>query len=312
MSDESKPLTGKIAVVVGATRASGRGIAVELGAAGATVYCTGRSVRGGASPSGAPETIDETSDMVASAGVVGIPVQVDHSIPAEVEALFERVRLEQNGRLDVLVNVIFSGGDPRELASWAEGLPLWETDLQGGLSLLERSVHTHIISNRFGLPLMAAHNAGLVVEVGDGISYRYRGENHGMFFYSLAKISLIHMAEALAADFRHKDLTGLTAVALTPGYLRAEAMLRGWKLTEEEWQHQATAKEIAEGRPAKSDGGCESPRYIGRAVVALATDPNVHSKSGMALSTGDLMREYGFTDIDGRQPYWDWNATHSS
>ncbi len=244
--------------------------------------------------------------MVDAAGGIGIPVQVDHTVPDQVRALFERVRVEQDGRLDLLVNVIFSGGDPRELASWAEGLPFWETDLQGGLSLLERSVDTHLISNRYGLPLMVARNSGLVIEVGDGISYRYRGENHGMFFYSLSKISLIHVAEALAADFRHKGLNGLTAIALTPGYLRAESMLRGWKLTEEEWQKRQDEIETREERPPKSDGGCESPRYIGRAVVALACDPNVGEKSGRALSTGELMKEYGFTDIDGRRPCWDW------
>ena len=138
--------------------------------------------------------------------------------------------------------------------------------------------------------------------------YRYRGTNHGMFFYSLCKITLIHVAEAIAADLRHKNLSGIAAVALTPGYLRSEAMLDGWHVTEEEWQEQARKKEIEEGRAALSDGGCESPRYVGRAVVALSSDPNVTSKSGQALSTGQLMKEYDFKDVDGRQPYWDWSA----
>lgn len=285
-----KVLQGKVAVVAGATRGAGRGIAVELGAAGATVYCTGRSVRGQVSPSNRLETIEETAEMVTEQGGVGIPLQVDHMIEEQVKSLFARVAREQGGCLDVLVNDIWGG---EALTQW--DTPFWEQDAPQGLQMLTNAVHTHLLTGRWAVPLMVAQGSGLIIEVGDGTGYNYRGS----LFYSLAKISVIHTAEALAADLRERGLSGITALALTPGYLRSEQMLDHWSMTEEQWQ---------EG--AKTDGfrygGTESPRYIGRAVAALASDPDVSAKAGKCLATGVLMKEYGFTDSDGRQPVFDW------
>lgn len=288
---QNKPLQNQVAVVTGATRGCGRGIAVELGAAGATVYCTGRSTRGG--PAGLtyrnrPETIDETADMVTAAGGLGIPVQVDHTQESEVVPLFDRVRMEQAGRLDVLVNDIWGG---EELMEWT---PFWEMDMKKGLALLERAIPTHILTNRHGAPLMVKRDAGLIIEVGDGDSYSYRGA----LFYSLAKISVIHLAAAMAADLKEAD-KNVTALALTPGFLRSEMMLEHFGVAEENWRD-AIAKDPDFARS-------ETPRYIGRAVVALASDPNVHSKAGQALSTRHLVREYAFVDVDGSQPIWGKN-----
>lgn len=282
----SKPLQGKVAVVAGATRGAGRGIAVELGAAGATVYCTGRSVRGQRSPSNRPETIDETAERVTAQGGIGIPIQTDHSREEQVRALFERVAQEQQGRLDILVNDIWGG---EELTEW--GKPFWEMNTQQGFQMLEQAVHTHLLTSRWGVPLMAARASGLVIEIGDGTGYHYRGS----LFYSLVKVSVIHAAEAMAADLRQQGLLGITALALTPGYLRSEWMLDHWGMTEAEWQEGVKTKGFRYE-------GTESPHYIGRAVVALACDPNIATKAGQALSTWGLVDEYNFTDVDGRQP----------
>ena len=283
---QNKPLQGKIAVVAGATRGAGRGIAVELGAAGATVYCTGRSVRGQAPLSGRPETINGTAERVTAAGGVGIAVQTDHLVEEQVRALFARVAQEQDGRLDILVNDIWGGED---LTEW--GKPFWETDASQGLRLLSNAVHTHLLTSRWGVPLMVARGSGLIIEVGDGTGYDYRGE----LYYSLAKVCVIHTAQAMAADLRERGLTGITALVLTPGYLRSEWMLDHWGMTEEEYQ----AGVKTEGFQY---GGTESPHYIGRAVAALAADPNIAAKAGQALFTGTLVDEYGFADLDGTQP----------
>ncbi len=283
---ENKPLQGKIAVVAGATRGAGRGIAVELGAAGATVYCTGRSVRGQPSPSNRPETIDGTAERVTAAGGIGIPVQTDHLVEEQVKALFARVAREQGGCLDVLVNDIWGG---EALTQW--DTPFWEQDAPQGLQMLANAVHTHLLTSRWGVPLMVARGSGLIVEVGDGTTYEYRGE----LFYSLAKVCVIHTAQAMAADLRARGLSGITALALTPGYLRSEWMLDHWGITEEEYQ----AGVKTEGFKY---GGTESPHYIGRAVAALAADPNIAAKAGQSLFTGTLVDEYGFADLDGTQP----------
>ena len=285
---ENKPLRGKVAVVTGATRGCGRGIAVELGAAGATVYCTGRSTRGGRvglTYENRPETIEETAERVTAAGGVGIPVEVDHTQESEVVSLFERIRAEQGGRLDVLVNDIWGG---EGLTEWT---PFWKQDMGKGLTLLERAIHTHILTNRHGAPLMAERDAGLIIEIGDGASYSYRGA----LFYSLAKIAVIHLAEAMASDLRDAG-KNVTALALTPGYLRSEMMLANFGVSEENWRD-AIVKDSAFARS-------ETPHYIGRAVAALASDPNVHSKAGQALATWHLVGEYGFTDVDGSRPNW--------
>lgn len=283
-------LAGKVAVVAGATRGAGRGIAVELGAAGATVYCTGRSVRGQPSDLNRPETIDETAELVTQAGGRGIAVRVDHTREAEVKALFERIKDEQNGQLDVLVNDIW-GGD--SLTEWQ--VPFWNIDVSKGLWMLERALFTHILTSRYGAPLMVARGSGLIIEVGDGDTLDYRGT----FLYDLVKTSVMRLAFGMAEDLRTKGegrAQGVTALALTPGYLRSEEMLENKGVTEANWRD--AAKQDASF--AKS----ETPHYIGRAVVALASDPNVHEKSGKALSTWGLVDEYGFTDLDGSQPRW--------
>ncbi|WNI18621.1 SDR family oxidoreductase [Actinacidiphila sp. ITFR-21] len=277
-----QPLRGKVALVAGGTRGGGRGIAVELGAAGATVYVTGRSSAAGRSDLDRPETIEETAARVTAAGGLGIAVRTDHSEPAEVRALVDRVAAEQAGRLDVLVNCVW-GGDG--LTDWEH--PLWEQDLTTGFRLLRRAVDTHVITSRYALPLMVARRGGLVVEVTDGNSARYRGS----VFYDLAKSSVIRLAVAQAAELRPH---GVAAVAVTPGFLRSEAMLDLLGVTEANWR---------DGAAQDPDFAySESPAYLGRAVAALAADPEVLAKSGRALATWSLSAEYGFTDADGSQP----------
>ncbi|MEF3303785.1 SDR family oxidoreductase [Paenibacillus sp. GYB003] len=282
--NKGKPLAGKVAVVTGATRGGGRGIAVMLGEAGATVYVTGRSVKGSPATEGRPETIEETAEMVDRAGGVGIAVRTDHTVEEEVKALFERVDREQDGRLDILVNDVW-GGD--SLTQWET--PFWEHSLENGLLMQRRAVHSHMITSRYGVPLMVRRGQGLVIEVTDGSDYRYRGS----LYYSLAKISAIHLAEAMAADLKPY---GVTALALTPGFLRSEAVLDIFGVSESNWRD-AVAKDV---HFAQS----ETPYYIGKAVVALACDPNVREKSGKAFMSGDLAEEYGFYDTDGSRPNW--------
>jgi NAD(P)-dependent dehydrogenase (short-subunit alcohol dehydrogenase family) len=270
-----------IAVVTGATRGGGRGIAVELGAIGATVYVTGRSSGAHRSPMDRPETIEETAAQVDAAGGTGIPVQVDHNDPAQVRALAGRI-----DRLDLLVNGVW-GGDP--LTDWSH--PLWEQDLEQGLQLVRNAVETHIFTSHALLPKLIANGHGLVVEVTDGNSARYRGS----FFYDLAKHSVIRLAQAQAHELRPHNVA---AVALTPGFLRSEAVLEHFHTTEDDWG------KTTDPHFARS----ESPAYLGRAVAALAQDPGILEKSGRALDTASLAREYGFTDADGTQPdfpaYW--------
>lgn len=279
-----KKLSGKIAVVAGATRGAGRGIACMLGEMGATVYCTGRSVRGRpASGANRPETIDETAEMVTNYGGVGIPVQVDHTAPAQVEALFQRVRDEQS-RLDILINDVWGG---ETLIEW--GKPFWELSLERMYTLMERAVYSHIITSRYGAPLMVEQRHGLIVEITDGDTLDYRGN----FLYDLVKTSVIRLAYGMAQELKPHDVT---AVAVTPGFLRSEEMLEHFGVTEANWQD-----------GAKKDPhfiASETPYFVGRAVAALAADPNVAAKSGKALSSWGLSDEYHFSDIDGRQPHW--------
>jgi NAD(P)-dependent dehydrogenase (short-subunit alcohol dehydrogenase family) len=282
MASGKQPLTGKVALVAGGTRGGGRGIAVELGAAGAIVYVTGRSSACGRSELDRPETIEETAGQITAAGGVGIPVRTDHSHPQQVRALTDRIAREQDGRLDILVNSVW-GGDP--VTDWEH--PLWEQDLDTGLRLLRQAVETHVITSRFALPLMVARNSGLVVEVTDGNTGRYRGS----FFYDLAKSAVIRLAVAQAAELKPHDVA---AVAITPGFLRSEAVLEHFGVTEANWREGA-AKD-------PNFAHSESPAYLGRAVAALAADPGIMAKTGQALATWSLYQEYGFTDVDGGQP----------
>lgn len=276
-------LDGLIAVVAGATRGAGRGIARALGAAGATVYCTGRSVRGRPATPGRPETIEETAELVVAEGGVGIAVAVDHTVPEQVEALFARVRREQ-GRLDLLVNDIW-GGDA--LTTWET--PFWRHSLADGLLMQQRGLHTHLITSYYAAPLLIERGRGLIIEITDGDTPAYRGN----LFYDLVKASVIRIAYALAEELRPH---GVTTLAVTPGFLRSEAVLDHLGVTEATWRD-GVARDphfIAS----------ETPFYIGRAVVALAADPNVAAKAGRVFSSWGLAEEYGFTDIDGRQPNW--------
>jgi NAD(P)-dependent dehydrogenase (short-subunit alcohol dehydrogenase family) len=288
-----RSLKGKVALVAGATRGAGRGIACMLGEAGATVYCTGRSTRARRShpkQSGSPfslqhrpETIEETAELVDAYGGVGIPVRVDHTIEDEVKALFEQVTAE-HGQLDILVNDIW-GGD--ELVEW--GKPFWELELAQGWLMQERAVRSHIITSRYAAKLMVERSEGLIVEITDGEDESYRGN----LFYDLAKLSVIRLAFAMAEELRPHHVA---ALAVTPGFLRSEAMLEHFGVTEANWRDGANKDPhfIAS----------ETPFYIGRAIAALAADANIMQKSGRVFSSWGLAQEYGFTDIDGRQPNW--------
>ncbi|MFC7641056.1 SDR family oxidoreductase [Streptosporangium lutulentum] len=278
-------MLGQIALVSGATRGGGRGIAVQLGAAGATVYVTGRSTAVSRSPMNRPETIEETAELVTAAGGHGIAVPTDHLDIAGVGELVARIDREQDGRLDILVNNVW-GGDP--LTVWDK--PLWEQSLEDGLLLQRQAVHTHIITSWHALPLLVTRRRGLVVEVTDGTAEQ---DYRGTFFYDLAKAGVIRMAQAQAGDLRPH---GVTAVALTPGFLRSEAMLDHFGVTEDTWRD-GIAKDSYFAMS-------ETPVYLGRAVAALAADPQVDRWSGRSLATWQLAKEYGFTDADGSRPDW--------
>ena len=278
-----RPLRNLVAVVAGATRGAGRGIARMLGEAGSTVYCTGRSTRGRPATPGRPETIEETAELVTAEGGLGIAVRTDHTNEFEVEQLFARVRAEA-GRLDVLVNDIW-GGD--ELTEW--GRPFWELSIARGRQMLERAVHTHLVTSRHGAPLMIERNAGLIVEVTDGDTLGYRGN----LFYDLAKNAVIRLAYAMATDLRAHNVT---ALAITPGFLRSEAVLDVFGVTEANW------RDAIEKDPYFAES--ETPCLVGRVVAALAADPNVGGKSGGLFSSWALSKEYGLTDLDGRRPDW--------
>ena len=279
----SPSLVGQVALVAGGTRGAGRGIAVELGAAGATVYVTGRSTRAQASEMGRQETIEETAELVDAAGGEGIAVRVDHSRPEEVAALIERIGKEQDGRLDVLVNDIW-GGDP--LTEWTA---FWKHSLDNGLRLLDTAVRTHVVTSWHAAPLMLARGSGLIVEVTDGHTEDYRGS----LFYDLAKASAIRLALAQGEDLREH---GVAAVAVSPGFLRSEAVLDHFGVTEENWRD-AVARD-------RHFAASETPRFVGRAVAALAGDPDVMKRSGRAFASGELAEEYSFDDVDGTRPNW--------
>jgi len=278
-------LEGKVALVAGATRGAGRGIAVELGAAGATVYVTGRTTRDQPSEYARPETIEETAERVTAAGGTGVAVPVDHLVPEQVERLVARIRAER-GRLDVLVNDIWGG---EKLKQWNK--PVWEHDLDRGLRLLRLGVETHLITAHHALPLLIERPGGLLVEVTDGTA-EYNADHYRISpFYDLAKVAVIRMAWAHSKDLAPH---GATSVAITPGWLRSEMMLEAYQVTEENWRA-ATAK-------SPHFAISETPRFVGRAVAALAADPQRGRWNGQSLSSGGLAQVYGFTDVDGSRP----------
>jgi NAD(P)-dependent dehydrogenase (short-subunit alcohol dehydrogenase family) len=278
-----RDLTDHVAVVAGATRGAGRGIAVELGARGATVWVTGRSTRAGRSEMGRPETIEETAELVDAAGGRGIAIRCDHTDPADVDALRLAIEERSGGRLDLLVNDVW-GGD-----GLMEHGPFWEHDLDKGLRAWRNGVESHLVTSHRLVPLMVSRGRGLVVEVTDGDREDYRGS----LFYDLVKASVIRLARGQAEELAPH---GVVALAITPGFLRSEAMLELFGVTEETWRDGvATDPHFALS---------ETPRYVGRAIAALAADPDVGRFRGRPLASWGMAREYGLTDVDGSRPDW--------
>jgi NAD(P)-dependent dehydrogenase (short-subunit alcohol dehydrogenase family) len=292
-------LRGCLAVVAGATRGAGRGIAAALGEAGATVICTGRSsVTGNAlSDYKRPETIEETAELVTRLGGTGIAVQVDHLDIAQVRALADRIRVD-HGAIDILVNDIWGaevlkGGPP----SWNR--PIWEHDLDDGLRILRLGIDTHLITSHSLLPLMVESPGGLLVEVTDGTK-SFNDANYRLsVFYDLAKAAVNRLAYSQGHELA---AFGATAVAVTPGWLRSEMMLDNWGVSEDDW-HRALNPNRSDG-PIAPPGFAESetPRYVGRGVAAIAADEQRSRWNQRSVTSAELAREYGFPDLDGRQP----------
>ncbi|MFN7145689.1 MAG: SDR family oxidoreductase [Myxococcota bacterium] len=275
-------LKNRIALVAGATRGAGRGIATALGERGATVYCTGRSTRAGLSPMGRPETIEETAERVTAAGGVGIPVRCDHADEADVAALCERIRAHHGG-LDVLVNDVWGGEKLIEF-----GVPVWKMSIEKGRRMLDSALLTHIVTAKHAAPLLIGRDRALIVEVTDGDHFGYRGS----IFYDLAKMSVIRLAFGLSRELAP---SGVTALAVTPGFLRSEEMLAHFGVTEDTWREAPSPEFVA----------CsETPLFVGRAVAALAADPDVRARNGRVFASWNLAKEYGFTDADGSRPDW--------
>ena len=297
---DAESLRGRVAVVAGATRGAGRGIAAALGEAGATVICTGRSSVTGNEQSDydRPETIEETAELVSELGGQGIPIQVDHLVPAQVRTLAERIRRE-HGAIDVLVNDIWGAeilkGPP---PTWNR--PMWEHDLDDGLRILRLGIDTHLVTSHCLLPLLVTRPGGLLVEMTDG-TREYNANNYRLsVFYDLVKSAVNRLAYAHGHELQP---FGATAVALTPGWLRSEMMLDNYGVSEDNWQA-ALAPDRADGYPTAPPGFAESetPRYVGRGIAAIAADENRARWNQQSVSSVQLAREYGFTDVDGRQP----------
>ncbi len=291
----ARPLAGHVALVAGATRGAGRGIARGLGEAGATVYCTGRSVRGRPSPYGRSETIEETADMIVAAGGEAVAARVDHTIESDVQALVERIDAER-GRLDILVNAI-AGEDPM-MAQWGS---FWEARLENGEAIFRQSILSHIITAKHAAPLMIRAKRGLIVEVTESDILPAGGNP----LTQTVKLALKGLALNMAPELHPH---GVAAVAITPGFLRSESMLDHQHVTEANWRDA--------GKQDPNFLESESPLFVGRAVAALAADPNVLAKTGQLLSSWELAREYGVTDYDGRRPDWgalqiDWTGMPS-
>ncbi len=280
---KEKGLTGQVAVVAGATRGAGRGIARALGEAGATVYCTGRSVRGNPSPYDRPETIEETAGMIKAAGGKAIAVRVDHTVESAVEAFFGRIDREHH-RLDVLVNSI--AGEEPMMAQWT---PFWKTNLKDGEAVLRQALLSHIITAKHAVPLMIRGRRGLIVEVTENDILSAGGNP----LSQSVKLALKGLALNMAAELQPH---GVAAVAITPGFLRSETMLEHVGVTEANWRDG--------GKEDRNFLESESPLFVGRAVAALAQERRILQRSGQLYSSWELGREYRFTDADGRRPDW--------
>jgi NAD(P)-dependent dehydrogenase (short-subunit alcohol dehydrogenase family) len=281
---DHQPLAGKVALVAGATRGAGRAFAIELAGAGATVYATGRSSEAGRSEIGRPETIEGTAERATEAGGEAVAVVCDHLDPPQVRDLVSRIEAER-GRLDILVNNIW-GGD--HLTGW--DAKLWEHDLDAGLRILRLAIDSHIITSHAAIPLLIKRPGGLVIEVTDG-NAEFNSSYRGTFFYDLAKVTPHRIALALAQELADYQAT---AVSLTPGWIRSEAMLDHFGVREDNWRDGV----------AKDPHFCisETPHYVARGAVALAADPDRDRFNGQSLASWDLGPVYGVTDIDGTQP----------
>ncbi len=287
------PLTGKVALVAGATRGAGRAIAVELARAGATVYATGRSTRSSRSEYNRPETIEETGELIEAAGGTGVALQVDHLEADQVAALVHRIDTD-HGRLDILVNDIWGG---EILFDW--DATLWEHDLDKGLRLLHLAVDTHLITSHYALPLLIRRPGGLVVEMTDGTADYNAGHYRVSAFYDLAKTAVLRLAWSQGHELA---AFGCTAVALTPGWMRSEMMLDNYGVTEANWRD-VLARPVTPPYPDPGHFGIsETPTFTGRAVAALAADPDHARWNQASLSSGQLAQEYGFVDVDGSAP----------
>ena len=298
-SPDPKALRGRVAVVAGATRGAGRGIAAALGEAGATVVCTGRTTRAQRSEYDRPETIEETAEVVTALGGQGIAVQVDHLEPDQVAQLAQRIG-DEHGRIDVLVNDIWGAevlkGGPAE---W--DTPIWEHDLDKGLRILRLAVETHLVTSHHLLPLLIGSPGGLLVEVTDG-TVAYNASHYRIsVFYDLAKVAVNRLAFSQGHELAPH---GATAVAITPGWLRSEIMLEGFAVSEENWRESLDAARAEAGKPVAPPGFAqsESPRYVGRAVAAMAADDDQARWNQQSVTAGELAGHYGFTDVDGSQP----------
>ena len=295
-SPDRDALRGRVAVVAGATRGAGRGIAAALGEAGATVFCTGRTTRDARSEYGRAETIEETAELVTRFGGTGIAVAVDHLEQDQVRRLAERIR-GSHGHIDVLVNDIWGGevlkGGP---AQW--NTPIWQLDLDKGLRILRLAVETHLVTSHHLLPLLIDRPGGLLAEVTDGtVDYnasRYRIS----VFYDLAKVAVNRLAFSQGHEL---EPHGAAAVAITPGWLRSEMMLDNFGVSEDNWRDAIQPNRAGPSAPPDF-ALSESPRYVGRAVAALAADPDRARWNQKSVSSGQLAREYGFTDVDGSRP----------
>jgi NAD(P)-dependent dehydrogenase (short-subunit alcohol dehydrogenase family) len=292
---DGNALGGRVAVVAGATRGAGRGIAAALGEAGATVVCTGRTTGSQRSEYNRSETIEETAALVTQLGGRGIAIRVDHLDSGQVKALAERIR-KDHGHIDVLVNDIWGAevlkGGP---ADW--NTPIWRHDLNKGLRILRLAIETHLVTSHYLLPLLVERPGGLLVEVTDGTGDYNATRYRLSVFYDLAKVAVNRLAFSQGHELRPH---GATAVAITPGWLRSEMMLDNFGVSEANWRD---ALKTSGARSAPADFALsESPRYVGRAIVALASDPDRARWNQRSVSSAQLAAEYGFTDIDGSRP----------